>query len=288
MQSDTSTRIFITGATGFVGRQVLLELKKQDVEVIVSSRAHIGEVQMEELGINKVVTEPDIFTKDKLWWRKILVDVDILIHLAWYTEHASYMDAQDNLRCLQGSLELARGAIDAGISKFVGIGTCIECALDKGPLDRNSEINPKTIYADMKAALFLALKDLLPSHNIDFAWCRLFYLFGEGENPNKLHSYVRNRLEAGQLAYLTGGHQVRDFLDVRVAGQQLAQVALQNNLSGIIHICSGEPVTIRHISQTIARELGKESLLRFNSKDDSLKDAPSIVGVPSLTLNQKT
>lgn len=287
MQSDRPTKIFITGATGFVGRQVLQVLKDLNTEITVTSRDPIDEVQMKELGVSNVIIEADIFEKNDAWWGKKLTGSDILIHLAWYTEYGNYVDSEDNLKCLQGSLELAKGAIFAGISKFVGIGTCIECALNNGRIDRNSEVNPKTIYADMKAALFFALKDLLPAQGIAFAWCRLFYLFGEGENPNKLHSYVRNRLETGQIAYLTGGDQVRDFLDVKIAGQQIVDVALKN-FTGIINICSGEPVTIRQIAKTIAKELGKESLLEFNSRDDSLKNAPTIVGVPTLILDKNT
>jgi len=51
------------------------------------------------------------------------------------------------------------------------------------------------------------------------AWCRLFYLHGEGEDARRLVPYLRAKLIAGEPAELTSGKQIRDYLDVRDAGR---------------------------------------------------------------------
>ena len=35
-----------------------------------------------------------------------------------------------------------------------------------------------------------------PGSGVEFAWCRLFYLYGEGEDPRRLVPYVRAQLRS--------------------------------------------------------------------------------------------
>ena len=76
-----------------------------------------------------------------------------------------------------------------------------------------------------KAAAFTALSQLLPQQRVEFRWCRLFYLYGEGEDARRLVPYLRPAA-AGEPAELTSGTQIRDFLDVREAGRMIAESAL--------------------------------------------------------------
>ena len=94
---------------------------------------------------------------------------------------------------------------------------------------------------------------MLPRHAIELTWCRLFYLFGEGEDPRRLVPYVRAKLKAGEPAELSSGTQIRDFLDVREAGRMIVETAL-GPVQGPVNICSGQPVTVRQIAEAIADE----------------------------------
>jgi dTDP-6-deoxy-L-talose 4-dehydrogenase (NAD+) len=118
----------------------------------------------------------------------------------------------------------------------------------------------------------------LPSQGIEFLWCRLFYLYGEREDPRRLISYLRSTLAGGKPAELSSGSQIRDFLDVAEAGQMIAENALGNQ-QGAINICSGIPVTVRQIAEKIADEYGRRDLLKFGARPDNLVDPPCVVGV---------
>ena len=113
-----------------------------------------------------------------------------------------------------------------------------------------------------------------------FAWCRLFYLYGEGEDLRRLVSYVRGRLQAGEPAELSSGSQVRDFLDVREAARMVVDVAL-GSLEGPVNICSGTAVTVRELAERIADEFGRRDLLRFGARPDNPVDPPCVVGIRS-------
>src|SRR5262249_10007430 len=143
-----------------------------------------------------------------------------------------------NLDCLAGTLQLAKGAVRAGVRRFVGVGTCFEYDLTVGTLPVDTPLRPSTPYAAAKAAAFMALSQWLPQQTVEFAWCRLFYLYGEGEDARRLLPHLRARLAAAEPAELTSGTQVRDYLDVREAGRMIAQAAL-GVVQGPLNICSG-------------------------------------------------
>jgi dTDP-6-deoxy-L-talose 4-dehydrogenase (NAD+) len=147
-------------------------------------------------------------------------------------------------------------------------------------LTTDTPLKPTSIYASAKAAVYIALNTWLPLQQVQFVWCRLFYLYGDGENVQRLVPYLRSRLTAGEVAALTSGTQIRDYLDVSAAGAQIAAVALGNEL-GAINICSGHPQTVQEFSEKIADEYGRRDLLQFGVRPENSFDPPCIVGVKS-------
>jgi len=272
--------VLITGATGFVGRQVLRALLKDGHRVRVVSRTGRESVLEPSEGIEKVVTTPDLFAESADWWTKTCEDVDTIVHVAWYTEPGKYLTSGKNLDCLSGTLALAQGAIRAKVRRFVGVGTCFEYDLTVRDLSISTPLVPTSPYAAAKAAAYLSLSQILPVQGMEFGWCRLFYLYGEGEDTRRLVPYLREQLQKGEPAKLTSGKQVRDFMDVRSAGHSIAKAAV-GNIEGAINICSGEPISIRQLAEKIADEYDRRDLLHFGAREDNVVDPPRVVGVPT-------
>jgi dTDP-6-deoxy-L-talose 4-dehydrogenase (NAD+) len=183
-----------------------------------------------------------------------------------------------NLDCLAGTLNLARAFAAEGGKRFVGVGTCAEYDLTVGLLTPDAPLAPTSLYAACKASAFQVIGRYLESERVSFAWCRLFYLYGQGEDELRLVPYIRKQLEAGQEALLTSGGQIRDFVDVEEAGRMIADVALGHS-EGAVNICSGTPVTVRELAESIADEYGRRDLLRFGARPDNPFDPPKVVGV---------
>lgn len=267
----------LTGGTGFVGRQVLRALVEKGVQVRVVVRDGKQDQFAALDGIEAVVATPDLFAEDAGWWANTCAGIDTVIHVAWYAEPGQYLQSGRNLDCLMGTLQLAKGTAQARVRRFIGIGTCFEYDLTGGLLSIDTALRPLTPYAGAKAAAFMALSQWLPLQNVEFAWCRLFYLYGEGEDARRLVPYLRAKLSTGQPAELTSGNQIRDFLDVREAGILIAEAAHCDE-QGPTNICSGKPITVRQIAERVADEYGRRDLLRFGARLENLIDPPCVVG----------
>jgi len=274
-------KILVTGATGFVGRQVVKSLAQSDVQLRLIVREGRESDAQALVRAAEIIETPDLFAESIEWWQRQCTDIDVVVHVAWYAEPGKYLDSPQNMDCLIGSLNLAKGAMLAGVKRFVGVGTCFEYDLTAGVLSVETAIKPITPYAAAKAALYMCLSQSLPHSSVEFAWCRLFYLFGEGEDPRRLVPYLRSRLEKGEPAGLTSGKQIRDFLDVSEAGRRVGSVALSTQ-TGAINICSGNPITVRQLAEQIADDYRRRDLLMFGSLKDILTDPICVVGIPNL------
>jgi nucleoside-diphosphate-sugar epimerase len=275
------TCVLITGASGFVGRQITRSLDTEDIDLIPVVRKGKENTVSNFKNVKKIITSKDLFVEDESWWEEQCKDVDIVIHAAWYVETGKYLDSLKNIDCLIGSLKLAKGAAKAGVGRFLGLGTCFEYDQNQGVLTINTPLKPLTIYAAAKASLFTTLSQWLPRESVSFAWIRLFYLYGQGEDKKRLVPYVRSQILQGDFVDLTSGKQVRDFMDVAEAGKKIAGISLTDQV-GPINLCSGIPVTVRQFVEKIAAEYGRKDLLRFGVREDNVFDPPSVIGVSNV------
>ncbi|WFU46690.1 NAD-dependent epimerase/dehydratase family protein [Sinorhizobium terangae] len=271
-------QVLLTGAAGFVGRHVLRELARRGLVACPVVRTGSEDRLADVAGIGRILSTDALFSEPAEWWAQALAGIDTIIHLAWYAEPGKYLTSPINLDCLTGTLAMAKGAAAAGVRRFVGIGTCFEYELTGRPLTIDTPLKPLTPYAGAKAAVFMALSQWLPQAGVEFAWCRLFYLYGEGEDERRFVPYLRKCLAAGQRADLTQGHQVRDFLDVGEAARMIVDTSV-STAQGAVNICSGVPVTIREFAERIADEHGRRDLLNFGGRAENLVDPPFVVGV---------
>jgi nucleoside-diphosphate-sugar epimerase len=270
--------VTLTGATGFVGGQILRNLLERgcSVRVLVRDPSRLHGIPAH--GALEIVQTPDLFAEGTDRLEELLEASETLVHAAWYAEPGKYLTSPLNLACLTGTLNLASAFVAVGGKRFVGVGTCAEYDPSAGLMTTDTRLAPNTLYAACKASAFQVLRCFLGTEGVSFAWCRIFYLYGEGEDERRLVPYMRRQLGAGQEVLLTRGDQVRDFLDVKDAARMIADVTLGQQ-QGAVNICSGEAVTVRQLAERIADEYGRRDLLRFGAKPENSFDPPRVVGV---------
>jgi nucleoside-diphosphate-sugar epimerase len=270
--------VLLTGANGFVGKNIFRALTISDALIVPVVRSGRESSFKNEPNVRRIVSSPDIFQESVDWWADQCNGVDVIVHAAWYAEPGMYLESSKNMDCLIGSLNFAKGAVHAGVTRFVGVGTCFEYDLSTGVLSKDTPLDPLTPYAAAKAALYMGLSKWLLEQSVEFAWCRLFYLYGNGEDDRRLVPYLHKQLSKGESVELTSGKQIRDFLDVTEAGRKIAGIALGDQ-QGPINVCSGVPITVRQLAEQIADDYGRRDLLKFGVRPDNLVDPPCVLGI---------
>ena len=272
-------RILFTGSTGFIGGHLLNLLLEQDVEIILIIRKDKESLVPKSDKIINVIKTENLFKESESWWEEICKEIDIVIHLAWYVKHGEYLNSDVNFECTLGTLNLAKSCVKNRIKRFIGFGTCFEYDLDHKILSINTPLNPKTFYSSAKVSTFYSLSYLFAMNKISFIWCRLFYLYGEGENENRLVPYVRGKILKNEIVIINNGSLIRDYIEVNVAALQIFNKVFSDE-EGAFNICSGQGVTIKDFVINIADEYKRRDLLIFNDTSHLSIEPTCIIGIP--------
>jgi dTDP-6-deoxy-L-talose 4-dehydrogenase (NAD+) len=144
-----------------------------------------------------------------------------------------------------------KNLVENGLKDVVCIGTCFEYGLQNGCLSEDMETKPCTVYGLAKDTLRKFIEELQKKYKFDFRWLRLFYPYGEGQSKSSLLSQLEKAiLDKEKIFNMSGGEQLRDYLPIEVAADYIVKCSLQDEVQGIINICSGAPVSVRRLVES--------------------------------------
>ena len=245
-------QIYVSGATGFVGRHVVPKLVKHGYTVTVLGR-HQNKV--EEFSWSEDVSFVPLDLQTGLGPEHEVIDGSILIHLAWagLPNYNSRHHLEENL---PQSLRFIQDMVSRGVKHvFVG-GTCFEFGQQFGPLTSAHEPKPVTVYARAKDELRKSLEDFHSDQDFVLQWGRMFYLYGPGQSSRSLLSQLDRAIDDGSSSFdMSSGEQIRDFLRIDAAADQIVEL-LTYHETGTFNICSGVPVSVRSFVEDHVRKRG--------------------------------
>ncbi|MDH5188153.1 MAG: NAD(P)-dependent oxidoreductase [Rhodospirillaceae bacterium] len=245
-------KVAVTGAGGFIGRNVVAELKTRGIfphaVLRPSSKVppHLSDCEIVRIDIaSSTENSFDLMGRP-----------DVLIHLAWgglpnyKSEH--HMDEE-----LPAQYSFLSGLIESGLGNLVVTGTCFEYGMQGGALKPDMETFPTNPYGQAKDELRKRLQTIQQTKPFLLTWARLFYLFGDGQSDNSLWMQLKKAVERGDKTFnMSGGEQIRDFLPISEAARQIVSVALSPTDLGVINICSGKPISVLSLVEQWIAENG--------------------------------
>lgn len=277
-------RVLVTGAAGFVGSHVTRRVVQDGHAVWAAIRPGESTDRLADVLDHLSVVAVDLREASAVQNLISAARPDCTIHLAWYAVPGKYWTAPENLDCVTMTLALARALGAAGCSRLVAAGSCAEYDWNYGYLSEDTTpLKPRSLYGACKNATREILDAFCIRAGMQFAWTRLFYLYGPTEAKERLVPHVVLALLRGECAKCTNGEQIRDFLHVDDVASAVWAVA-KSDLSGPVNIGSGQPVKIRTIVETIAKHLHREEKVELGSfSGDPYEPALLLADVRKLT-----
>jgi nucleoside-diphosphate-sugar epimerase len=235
--------IAVTGATGFVGRHVLEELCKCEVQVVAITRdakrlsVMCPRARVVEMDISHAV--PDNYNR--------MGRPDVLIHLAW-DGLPNYKSLHHYETELPNQYLFLKSLIEAGLPSLMVTGTCFEYGMQSGCLTEEMVTKPANPYGYAKNALHQQLQFLRSVCPFNFLWGRLFYMYGDSQPANSLYSQLKKAVLTGERIFkMSAGEQLRDYLPAAQVARNIIQLTVPNFISGTVNICSGYPISVRRL-----------------------------------------
>lgn len=267
-------RVLVTGAAGFVGSPVVRAALARGHEVVAAVRSRARATVLAECPGVRLV-EADL--ADARAMRQMAMDAapDLALHLAW-SIGPDYGDSPDNLACVEGSLALLHGLVEAGCPRVVFVGTHLELAPSDRDMEESHPVAPRDLYAVCKDAVHRIARAYVADTQTSCVWARLFNLYGPRQADWAFVPHVVRHLLAGRRCPMTHGDQRRGFLHVRDAADALLAIGA-SPIRGIVHVGSDDEISVREVAQRIGERLGRAEFLAFGALAPSLGDAPRIV-----------
>ncbi len=217
-------KAIVTGATGFIGKFLVRELVKQNIEVIAVVRKGTKNintintlpVKIVECNIADYCMLPDIIA-DR--------DIDTVFHIAW--QGVSDQDARNEtiqMQNLQSTLDLIDAMHAMEIDCFIGCGSMHEAESLVEMREDKVISNLGYMYKAAKTAAHWMGKAKCGAYGIRFFW-PLINTYGEEEKSTRLVNTIIRKVLRGESPDLSAGNQYYDFVHISDVSRALILIA---------------------------------------------------------------
>lgn len=237
-------KIFVTGATGHIGKYFLKQLEGH--EVLCLSRSAVS----------------TLWTKNIRWFAGALQDCslltdaleefepDVAVHLAWQglPDYSKEMCEQN----VQISLRLLSELLKSSVKRIVVAGSGFEYGSEQGELFESRKDDANNEYAKAKLELLREFGSSCSSAGIELVWTRIFCSFGPGKPASSLLPVVYRALANRELPLVKAPGATQDFVFVDDVASALFRLATVESVSGLFNIGSGRLTSVAQIVNLIA------------------------------------
>lgn len=234
--------ILVSGSKGLIGRQLIKQLK------IVYPDAKIYELNRTIDLSNELSISLDLLTTDKSKCEEIFEKVKpkLFFHLAWNTDHKDYLTSVKNKLWEEVTINLIDAFYESGGYKFIGIGSSIEYDWsEKVPFSEyETSLNGNGWeYGKSKLNVYKYLQN---KPDITFLWCRVFFVFGPGQDQSRLVPLLINNALYQGSSLKVNNSLSRDYISTFEISKQIS-VASMSSYCGAINICSGMSIQLKEL-----------------------------------------
>ena len=239
-------RIFITGSTGFIGRQLVPLLGQHELLLIGSREACFSQSNISYIRADLA---------DPVSWEKEVENFapDACIHLAWKgLPDYSFKACLENFDM---STRLFEFLSLKGCKKIFAAGTCFEYGTLQGAVKEGDSSQNLSLFASFKAGLRLVGESLAAGREIDFIWGRFFFVYGVGQRETSLIPSCYSSLAGGRQPAVKNPKAVCDFIHVADVASAIKALIETEGTRGTFNIGSGLATEVSRVCGYVAQAL---------------------------------
>ena len=274
--------ILITGAAGFIGTNLIIELlSKSPLSIIGIDNFHgfysrnrkIQNTNKWKLNKRAKFYEIDILSKSELVKIFEENDIEAIIHLAAYpgVRNSVYHPAEVNRINYSGTKIIFEIAKEFSVNKFVfASSSSVYGNTVETPWNEDTSIttflNP---YAKSKFYSELFLKKESELSKISIICLRLFSVYGPFLRPDLALNIFSDKLIKNEPISIIGSlSNSRDFTYIKdICDAFHKSLSINNTGYSIYNIGSGKPITLKMLIETLETKLNKKANLIFEERN---------------------
>ncbi len=255
-------RIFVTGASGFIGSFVCRALAAAGHEVAALSRDP-SPWRLRDIPGALSIVRGDL-EGSAAWVDAIRTFApDAVAHVAWRGVAGGDRNAVEQVDNIGWTAQLVERAHGAGARVFLGLGSQAEHGPRSAVIGPSDATEPTTLYGEAKLAAGRIAAKLAAAHGMRFVWMRVFSTYGPTDHPHwMIPSLIRSLLRRQRPA-LTPGDQSWDFLHVADAARAIGLALESPRAEGVYALGSGHAPSLRSTIEMIRDEVDPRLPLGF-------------------------
>lgn len=262
----------VTGANGYIGRHVVEELLNAGQDVVAVDINFTDMDQRVECVQMSVLDDVDgVFDK--------LGKPDACIHLAW--RNGFVHNNPSHMEDLPKHISFLQKLVDAGMKQIVVMGSMHEVGYWEGAIEEDTPTNPQSYYGIAKNALRQALNVMTQNEEVCVQWLRGYYILGDDLKNHSIFTKLLQSAKEGKKTFpFTSGKNKYDFISVQELAKQIAAVACQTKVDGVINCCTGNPISLAERVEGFIKDHHLDITLEYGAFPDRAYDSPGVWGNP--------
>jgi nucleoside-diphosphate-sugar epimerase len=258
MASLNGKRILVSGATGFVGANLVREALEKGAEVHVITRPNSNKWRLASVLDGIYEHHADISQYPQIDAEVRNVKPDIIFHTAAYGTNPY----ENNLHKIYdanviGTANLLKVVKKRGFELFVNTGSSSEYGPKDTPMKENASLEPITGYGKSKAAATLFCQSYARKYDLPIVTLRLFSPYGYFEDRQRLIPSVTLSCLRRENPKISSTSFVRDFVFIEdVVAAYMSCDASAAVPGEVFNIGSGQQHTVGDVVNTIVQLTG--------------------------------
>lgn len=262
-------KILVTGANGYLGQGIVKSILDNGHEVVAT------DFVTRDIDHRAIKKESNLFEIENPY--EYFERPEIVLHLAWEDGFIHYSDSHINN--LPKHYEFLKKIIESGVKKIAVMGSMHEVGFFEGSIKEDTPCHPLSLYGISKNALRDITKMLATQNNVGFQWLRGFYIVSCSPHGSSIFSKITaDAIEGKEEFPFTRGQNQYDFIDYNDFCMQVAAVVGQDEINGIINICSGKPEKLADRVERFIKENNLNIKLKYGAFPDRPYDSKAIWG----------